>query len=84
MSGEEIRIGTELQDAAADPNEVTEQFLGTRLRDAAVDPRPGDHLPPVWGAAGGPVSVQALSPRSGNPPYVNGAPWPSDEEQAQA
>ena len=75
MSAEEIRIGAELRDAAADPQQVTEQFLGTRLRDAATDPRPEDHQAPVRNTTGGPVSVQALSPRSGNPPYDNGKPW---------
>lgn len=57
--------------------------IGTPLRDAAVDPQPGDHLAPVNagfpGSDGNPhgpnvVSLQALSPRSGNPPYVNGRP----------
>jgi hypothetical protein len=58
--------------------------LGTPLRDAAADPRPGDYQAPVNSGIPGPdgnphgpnvVSVQALSPRSGNPPFVNGARW---------
>lgn len=55
--------------------------LGTPLRDAAVDPRPEDFQAPTnagrEGQSGNPhgptvVSVQALSPRSGNPPHVDG------------
>lgn len=76
MSEEYIQLGSPLRDAAADPNAAPAHIqLGTRLRDAAVDPRPEDYQAPVRGADGKPVSVQALSPRSGNPPYVNGAPY---------
>lgn len=76
MSDEYIQIGTPLRDAAADPNAAPEETqLGTKLRDAAVDPRPEDHQAPVKGGDGKPVSVQAVSPRSGNAPYVHGAPY---------
>lgn len=56
--------------------------LGTPLRDAAVDPRPEDYQAPANAGKPGPegnphgpnvVSVQAVSPRSGNPPFVNDA-----------
>lgn len=55
-----------------------EWFATSPLRDAAVDPSPGDYLPPVNAGTANPhgpsvVSVQALSPRSGNPPWVDGA-----------
>ncbi len=55
-----------------------EWFATSPLRDAAVDPHQGDYLPPVNAGTADPhgpkvVSVQALSPRSGNPPYVDGA-----------
>lgn len=79
MSVEEYRVGAPLKDAAAKPEEVTEIHLGTKLRDAAVDPRPEDHEPPVRGADGHPVSVQAVSPRNGKAPHVDGQPWDPDE-----
>lgn len=62
---------------------ASQEQIGTPLRDAAVDPRPGDHLAPVNagkpGSDGNPhggyvVSVQAHSPRSGNPPFVRHGP----------
>lgn len=76
MSEEQIQIGSRLHDAA-DPEGTSAQHIqiGSRLRDAAVDPRPEDYQAPVRGSDGKPVSVQALSPRSGNPPYVNGASY---------
>lgn len=53
-------------------------LVGEPLRDAAVDPDQGDYLPPVNAGTADPhgpevVSVQALSPRSGKPPWVDGA-----------
>lgn len=79
MSSEHIQIGSRLRDASADPNEPEEIQLGTKLRDAAVDPRPEDYQAPVRGTDGKPVSVQAMSPRSGNPPFVDGAKWVEPE-----
>jgi hypothetical protein len=61
--------------------------LGGALRDAAVDPRKSDFLPPVNagmpGAEGNPhgphvVSLQALSPVSARPPYIDGRPTPRE------
>jgi hypothetical protein len=81
MSAEHIQIGTKLRDAAADPNAADENIqLGTPSRDAAVDPRPGDYQAPVSGESGQPVSVQALSPRSGNPPLLDGVRWVPPEQ----
>lgn len=75
MSGEFIQLGSPLRDAAADTNaEPTHIQLGTPLRDAAVDPRPEDYQAPVKASDGRTVSVQAVSPRSGNPPRVDGDP----------
>jgi hypothetical protein len=56
---------------------MTVVHLGTPLRDAAVDPKPEDFLPPTYAGQANPhgphvVSVQALSPRSGLPPFVAG------------
>lgn len=60
--------------------------------DAAVEPQPGDYLAPVNAGKEGPegnphgpnvVSVQALSPRSGNPPFVNGARWEPSATEPQ-
>ncbi|MFE5837222.1 hypothetical protein [Arthrobacter sp. NPDC056493] len=80
MSDDYIQLGSQLQDAAADPNATpVEVQLGTKLRDAAIDPQPGDYQAPVRGTDGHPVSVQAVSPRSGNPPFVNGARWSPPE-----
>lgn len=76
MSDEFIQLGSPLRDAAADPNAAPDQIqLGTKLRDAATDPHESDYQAPVSGGGGKPVSVQAVSPRSGNPPHVNGEPW---------
>ena len=68
--------GTPLRDAAANPNDPTEPTLiGTPTRDAAVDPKEHDYQAPVNAGTDDPhgpnvVSIQALSPRSGNPPAV--------------
>lgn len=68
----------------ADPRTPTTR-IGTPIRDAATDPRPGDHLPPVNAGQADPhgphvVSVQALSPRSGNPPAVHPHPDNTPED----
>ncbi|MFJ5860842.1 hypothetical protein ACIQCM_05440 [Pseudarthrobacter sp. NPDC092439] len=67
-----------------DPRDVDGTLqLGSPLRDAAVNPRPEDYGVPVnagkEGQKGNPhgpnvVSMQAVSPRSGNPPKVDGEP----------
>ncbi|MHA7153963.1 hypothetical protein [Arthrobacter sp. TMN-50] len=55
--------------------------IGSPLRDAAVDPHREDYLAPVNAGPAGPggnphgsnvVSVQAVSPASGNTPFVSG------------
>lgn len=68
--------GTPMRDAAANPDDPKEPTLiGSPNRDAAVEPRPHDYQPPVNAGTDDPhgpnvVSIQALSPRSGNPPAV--------------
>lgn len=68
--------GTPMRDAAANPDDPKgPTLIGSPNRDAAVEPRPHDYQPPVNAGTDDPhgpnvVSVQALSPRSGNPPAV--------------
>lgn len=66
-----------MRDAAAQPERDSQLTVGvgTPLRDASVNPEPGDQDPPVNAGTDDPhgpnvVSVQAASPRSGNPPAV--------------